>query len=75
MGELLGALVAVPLSRKLRIVGPYKNMAWLISAVDSSSSSFLRTVFLLRQIDWAITQSKQLFAYLTVVLSPQQMIW
>lgn len=45
MGEFLGALVAIPSSRRLRIVGPYENMAWLITAADNSSNSFLRPVF------------------------------
>ncbi len=69
MGEFLGAFVAILSSLRLRIVGPYDNMAWLISAAANSSSSFLRPVSFLRQIDWDITHSKQLFASLPVALS------
>lgn len=71
MGEFLGALVAIPLSHRLGIVSQYKDMAWLISAIANSSSSFLRSVFFLRQFDWAIPRSKPPFAYLTVGMSRQ----
>jgi hypothetical protein len=69
MGEFLGALVAIPLSRRLRVAGLYESMAWLISVAHSSANSFMRRVFFLRQIDWAMTQSKQLCACLVVLLS------
>ncbi len=59
MGEFLGALVAITLIDRFRIVGPNENMACLISAADESSNSFLRPVFFLRQIDWAVTQAKK----------------
>ena len=68
MGKFLGVLVAIPSIRRLRIVGPYKNMVWFISATDNSSSAFLRPV-LLRQTGCFITQSKQLFDSLTARLS------
>jgi hypothetical protein len=69
MGEFLGALVAIPSIDRFRIVGPNENMACLISAADGSPNSFLRPVFFLRQIDWAVTQAKKLLAYLSVLLS------
>lgn len=69
MGEFLGALVAIPSSRRLRIVGPYENIAWSIAVPDKTSSIFFGPVFLLRPHDWAIIQSDRLFASLTVLLS------
>jgi hypothetical protein len=69
MGEFLVTLVVSPLRRRLRMVGPSQNMAWVISAVDESSDSFLRPVFFMRQSDWTVTQSKQVLAYVSVPLS------
>lgn len=44
MGEFLGALVAIPSIRRLRIVGPYdRNMAWSITA----------TALLLLRVAWS----------------------
>jgi hypothetical protein len=61
MGEFLGALVAIPSSRRKKVFGPYENMERFISADTNSSNSFLRTIFLMGQIDWAITPIKRLF--------------
>lgn len=69
MGEFLVTLVVIPLRRRLSMVGSYQNMGRVISAVDESSDSFLRPVFFMRQIDWAVTQSKQVLAYVSVPLS------
>jgi hypothetical protein len=41
MGEFLGALVAIPLSTRLRIVCPYEDMAWLISAIAIPAICFV----------------------------------
>lgn len=70
LGEFLGALVAITSGRWLIIAVPYENTAWLIAASENSST-FLRPVLFLRQIDWSISHKRELFASLMLFVSPR----
>lgn len=70
MGESLGALVAIPLSHPHETGRQSKDLAWLTCATGNCSS-FPRSVFHGRRVEWAITRRKQPFAFLTVALPSQ----
>jgi hypothetical protein len=68
MGELLGALLAIPLIRRIRILGPYENMVGRITVLRQSGSALPGTGYLLR-IFGPIIKSDQLFNSLRTRLS------
>jgi hypothetical protein len=67
MGELLGALVAIPFTRRISIAGPYVNVVWPSAVVHQPSGAFPRAGSLLRTLE-ALAGSYRLFDSLTVLL-------